>query len=252
MSKRRIDTGGGAVVSGSVETGGGDFIGRDQINYAFIQVYQTVADDAARKYGEFVRASGRGPYRPDRAFSTDDGDLFAGREEELAQLVRRLQSQRSLALYGPADVGKTSLIAAGVIPRLTEFGAFVMHLRDYPHAASYLRDALRNLAMQNDLDLDADTPVPLMVERVVAETSQGLFLVLDQFERFFMPDVDDRTQENLTQIVLHLFKRVEPRYFRLLVSIREEMQPDLDRLWGDLLPDFRESPCHLGPLSRED
>jgi|GEM_PF-2686544 len=252
MEMRGIETGGGAVVSQGVYTEGGDFIGRDQINYSFIHVYQAVSDDAARRYGQFVESSTQEPYRPDKAFSSEDRELFDGREVEMSQIVRRLRQQRSLALYGPADVGKTSLIAAGVIPQLTEIGALVIHLRDYAHAIGYLRDALHHLGTQMELDLDAEMSFPRMVELVVANASQGLFLVLDQFERFFMPDVSTRTRERLTQGLIRLFEETRPAYFRLLVSIREDMQPALDQLWGDLLPDLRESPVYLHPLRRKD
>ena len=52
------------------------------------------------------------------AFSEEDSAIFFGRNEEREQLVYRLQSSRLTILYGGRQVGKTSLIRAGVVPYL--------------------------------------------------------------------------------------------------------------------------------------
>ncbi|TMQ19399.1 MAG: hypothetical protein E6J90_18160 [Deltaproteobacteria bacterium] len=63
----------------------------------------------------------RCPYPGLRPFTADDAADLHGRDREVAELVRRLRErQRELVIVGPAGVGKSSLVAAGLIPRLAQ------------------------------------------------------------------------------------------------------------------------------------
>lgn len=56
------------------------------------------------------------PYRGLAAFGEDDAGFFVGREDEVAGLVERLRGRRFLAVVGPSGSGKSSLVAAGLVP----------------------------------------------------------------------------------------------------------------------------------------
>jgi WD40 repeat protein len=56
------------------------------------------------------------PYRGLEAFREEDADLFFGREDDVARLVERLRTSRFLAVLGPSGSGKSSLVAAGLLP----------------------------------------------------------------------------------------------------------------------------------------
>src|SRR5688572_26308346 len=56
------------------------------------------------------------------ADSPVDTRLFAGREDELVQIFRQLQTSNSVVIYGQPGVGRTSLLQAGVCPLLRERG----------------------------------------------------------------------------------------------------------------------------------
>lgn len=53
--------------------------------------------------------------------------LFAGREDELVQVFRQLQTSNSVVIYGQPGVGRTSLLRAGVSPLLRERGFLPIH-----------------------------------------------------------------------------------------------------------------------------
>ncbi|MEA3640180.1 MAG: AAA family ATPase [Lamprobacter sp.] len=64
------------------------------------------------------------PFRPGRPFESTDARIFTGREQEVRELLQRLEQlaaeETSLLLVtGPSGSGKTSLLRAGVLPRLT-------------------------------------------------------------------------------------------------------------------------------------
>ena len=64
------------------------------------------------------------PYVGPRAFRT--GESLYGRDREIRQLLDLLVAERIVLLHSPSGAGKTSLIRAGLIPRLQEQGFTVL------------------------------------------------------------------------------------------------------------------------------
>src|SRR5438128_2879380 len=60
------------------------------------------------------------PYKGLRAFADDDAGDFFGRELLTEHLVERLQQTRFLAVVGPSGSGKSSVVRAGLVPRIRE------------------------------------------------------------------------------------------------------------------------------------
>ena len=58
------------------------------------------------------------PYKGLAPFGRSDAALFCGRERLVATLVTRLAVHRFLAVIGPSGIGKSSLVAAGMVPAL--------------------------------------------------------------------------------------------------------------------------------------
>ncbi len=68
----------------------------------------------------------RCPFRGLLPFHESHMDVFFGREQEIASLTERMREEATLAVVGPSGSGKSSLIRAGVIPRLGEQGAWTV------------------------------------------------------------------------------------------------------------------------------
>jgi len=66
----------------------------------------------------------KNPYVGPRAYET--GETLYGREREARELLLFLISQRIILLHSPSGAGKTSLVQAGLIPRLREEGFLVL------------------------------------------------------------------------------------------------------------------------------
>src|SRR5664279_1389799 len=55
-----------------------------------------------------------------------------GREEEVAELCRRVQRKQLTILFGQSGLGKTSILRAGIVPRLRPEGFCPVYVRiDY-------------------------------------------------------------------------------------------------------------------------
>ncbi len=64
------------------------------------------------------------PYPGMRAFTLDDGFPFFGRDRECEELLQHLRQGRFLAVIGGSGSGKSSLVFAGLVPRLRTTSLF--------------------------------------------------------------------------------------------------------------------------------
>jgi WD40 repeat protein/serine/threonine protein kinase len=81
--------------------------------------------------GELNRERGRlsgeqSPFRGLLPFTEQHATIFFGRDAEVAVVLERLRAEPVLTVVGPSGSGKSSLVQAGVIPRLREQGRWVV------------------------------------------------------------------------------------------------------------------------------
>jgi hypothetical protein len=251
---RSIHTAGGAYVEGDVHVTDGDFIGRDRIDITgervTVQVYGPIdVDREAEHWRDFLNRNVQ-PYKGLASYTYEDRFLFTGRDEESDLVVRRIGQQQILVIYGAADVGKTSLLSAGVMPRLRQEGALVVLVPDYAQPLVDIRDRLIPYADQANLDLSPDQPLPDFAHALVTARQQGIVLILDQFERFFQPDVSAQERTALVDSLAHMLTTISPHFLRLVIAIREDARGRLDELEPHL-PDLWRASVHLLPLKRQ-
>lgn len=73
--------------------------------------------------GDHCRADPRGsicPYRGLGAFREEDASFYFGRTQQIEDVVEKLKSENFLAVVGPSGSGKSSLIYAGIFPKLRD------------------------------------------------------------------------------------------------------------------------------------
>ncbi|HEV8200660.1 MAG TPA: SUMF1/EgtB/PvdO family nonheme iron enzyme [Candidatus Polarisedimenticolia bacterium] len=112
-------------------------------------------------------------------------DLFAGRSRELTGLLERLgRPQPVVALYAASGAGKSSLLAAGLVPRLRAAGRAVA-LDRHPDEPGIAARLIGDLLDGDPLAVD-DADHATFVERLLTARRRALdappVLVLDQFE----------------------------------------------------------------------
>lgn len=78
--------------------------------------------DHTRSTGPARRYRGRSPYPGLVSFTPADADVFFGRDAEVDALVDLARQAPLVAVVGPSGSGKSSVIGAGLIPRLAAFG----------------------------------------------------------------------------------------------------------------------------------
>src|SRR5258706_486925 len=175
---------------------------------------------------------------------TSDGDkwIFKGREEETRTVCQTLAEKAATVVWGRSGIGKTSLICAGVLPRLSS--TRVVRLTSYEHPLEFLRKAFLNPVRQgqpsnaglhpddpsdtqlesNDpashygLDLPAGENLRQMIARVAAHLQMRLVIILDQFELFFTDATDPETRSTFIRELTVALTTKSPD-FRLLIVV---------------------------------
>jgi molybdopterin-guanine dinucleotide biosynthesis protein len=145
------------------------------------------------------------PYPGLRSFEPHEADRFFGRDQAIGEVLRKLRRHRLVAITGSSGSGKSSLIKAGVLPRLQR--GFRIGTNDAWHITQ-LRpgaDPIRSLA-QALTPADASDSVirQHMLRAALARGSQSLIAVIkqigfagnhlvlvDQFEELFRLSAED-------------------------------------------------------------
>jgi hypothetical protein len=198
--------------------GAGDVVGRDKIVTNIQNIYQHAlsAVEEAKLAHEFERqelaqgvsafvnrlqarageaadAKTGGPYKGLLEYRLSDAELFFGRESAIRELLQNLGRGPLTVLHSESGAGKTSLLQAGLSPRLIANGHLPIYLRPYNlnPALALKRAFLSDLPPRPDR---FSKPVRSEQEsmrdflRKVCEVlgpQTTLYVFIDQFEEFF-------------------------------------------------------------------
>src|SRR4029450_13077126 len=93
-------------------------------------------NDDALRHGDGPAASpavdSQHPWLGLDSFTEETRGYFYGREEEVAALRRRAPRKPLTILFGQSGLGKTSILRAGIVPRLRPLGYCPVYVRiDY-------------------------------------------------------------------------------------------------------------------------
>jgi hypothetical protein len=105
---------------------------------------------AAASSGE-ATVDARNPWLGLVSFTEETRSFFFGRDEEVAELARRVQRKLLTVLFGKSGFGKTSILRAGLVPRLRAHGYCPVYVRiaygrDTPEPSEQIKEAIRRAA----------------------------------------------------------------------------------------------------------
>ena len=92
-------------------------------------------------------ADSQSPWLGLASFTEETRAYFHGRDEEVAELGRRVQRKLLTVLFGQSGLGKTSILRAGIVPRLRPEGFCPVYVRidygpDSPPPAEQIKQAI--------------------------------------------------------------------------------------------------------------
>ena len=110
----------------------------------------TISATAAAHAGSDAVSSvdDRNPWLGLASFTEETQSYFYGREDEVAELARRVQRKLLTVLFGQSGLGKTSILRAGLVPRLRAQGYCPVYVRvgygrDAPEPAEQIKEVDR-------------------------------------------------------------------------------------------------------------
>lgn len=201
---------------------------------------------------------------------------FCGRDEETIEMVRLIDNNLFITLYGSSGIGKTSLLRAGVIPILRRKDYFPLYVRlsqepkEIPYAEAIVRKLQSNgLTEEKGVEMKhPDAGNRLFLWEYFATTrflNEGRevypVIILDQFEEVFREGDKAKAELLLRQIYLLLNDELEmpdragwsaDTNYRFVASIREDflfvLEDSIDENSLDL---YKNNRYRLRPMKPE-
>ncbi|MGW3152092.1 nSTAND1 domain-containing NTPase [Streptomyces sp. NPDC001177] len=172
------------------------------------------------------------PYRGLTRFEPADADLFFGRDELTDRLLQTARSRRFTAVFGPSGSGKSSVLRAGLIPRLRD-----------PDAAGPRPAALRVLT-------PGEHPLRTHAQRLVPADGEGdTWLIVDQFEELYTLCSDPGERE---EFIDRLLTATDPaRRLRVIIVVRADFLARCAQ-HPQLTATLQDGTVLVGPMSRDE
>ncbi len=179
------------------------------------------------------------PYQGLKPFTESTKDFFFGREKIVWQLIEKLEQTKFVPLIGVSGCGKTSILQAGLIPKLKERGwqilgqieqeqKILMKPGSAPLAKlkevfqenfpEYFQDSQAIQQLDNFIDNNSDELPLLSQDR---PDSKQFLLVVDQFEEVFTPDTKEKERERFIDLLTQV-ARIPHSRLTIIIAVRSD------------------------------
>ena len=218
-----------------------------------------------------LQLTAQAPWPGPAAYDERDSAFFFGRTAEAAELLRLVRAEPVSVLFGLSGLGKTSLLQAGLFPRLRDEGLLPVRIR-LDHDAKALppvqqvlsavaRSARDQGVIAPDWDAESDTLVQAFCERDERFWGADEFqpvtpvLVLDQFEECWTATRSNaatraRAEAFITQLATVIrTDAARDATLRVVFAIREDQLAPLESL-RPLFPGLRTARLRLQAFTR--
>lgn len=198
------------------------------------------------------------PYLGLAAFQPEDADRFFGRERLVEELTAKLSRERWVAVFGASGTGKSSLLRAGLIPRLrTERPSSVVVLfTPGPHPLKECVDKLAGHAAGTpDQSANGSAVDPHPVHRMLRQVLTAhpeeaeVVLVVDQFEEIFTLCRDHEERARFLDELVTAVKAEDSRC-RVVLGVRADFYAQCTR--HAALVDVLRSALVVGPMTPDE
>ncbi len=255
LTSQEIIAEGGSTISGVTQIITDKYYSRSQAEELSEYLKHAIAAYEARMYQLVARpaAPPDQPYKFLYAFEIEDADIFFGRGVASQAFHQTLLKDRLTVLHARSGAGKTSLLNAGLLPRLIREGHLPVCARAYEDPVLAIKRAIAPPSLG---------PWPKLLPKLtlheflgltcahLSRQTQELVVILDQFEEFFIfwPERDHR-QPFIDALADCYDDKALP--VRLIIALRKDYYSDL-ATFQHRLPHIFHNEYYLEAMTREE
>jgi len=172
-------------------------------------------------------------------FTPEQKDLFFGRDADIENLYNLVNAQNQVLLYSKSGIGKSSLINAGLIPRLqkrNDIKFYSIRLHAHTENSTSPTDRVREVLNKNSANssiLDKIIPNENSLWYILKnqqlenfETNKDIttLIIFDQFEELFSypPELVFEFKKQISDLLYSVL----PVTFRNVIKVKEKKNPD--------------------------
>lgn len=185
------------------------------------------------------------------AFEETDRNCFYGRDKDTLALFQMITRDRFRfgVLYGDSGCGKSSLLMAGIVPRLKEDGFLTLCCRSYKDPLVALLEECQKRSCI--FPLDAEPPANYL-RRVAEELNCSIVIIYDQFEEFFINFKLRRERTPFVSFIVECYRTVSLPV-KFLFSIRADFLHVISSEFDGQIPEplMGDKRYHLRELDEE-
>ncbi|MEU4803518.1 AAA family ATPase [Actinosynnema sp. NPDC023587] len=170
------------------------------------------------------------PYPGLAPYEADDAEWFHGRQTLVGELAAKVAERRFTAVFGASGAGKSSLLRAGLVPRLTAEGTWIALFTPgadpFGECAAHLARWLGTTAgvVRAELAADPANLHRLVRQALVAEPpDRQVVLVVDQFEELFTLCADPATRSAFLAALVRA-TRADKGRCRVVLGVRADFR----------------------------
>ncbi len=211
------------------------------------------------------------PYRGLEPFHEDDAPLFFGRDKFADDLLQKVLAHPLIAVVGPSGSGKSSVVQAGLLPRLRRetwpnktWATVIFTPRDQPfHSlAKELLPLYETAKSKTDQMIEARTlgealaagtiPLddPINAALKATQTANRLLLVVDQFEELFTLTQERYRQPFIESLIAAATRADSP--VTVVLTLRADFYGQAIGLSRSLSDSIQQGLVNLGPMTKDE
>ncbi|MBE2221013.1 MAG: SUMF1/EgtB/PvdO family nonheme iron enzyme [Anaerolineae bacterium] len=181
------------------------------------------------------------PYVGLDSFQETDGFRFYGREELIKELLNQILATRLVAVVGPSGSGKSSVVKAGLLPRLQEgalpdsntwhyYQPIVPGSAPLAHLAGLLKpDNVEDVPLWMIDSIEKLRNDPTHLTKMVSDVNTTPAVILiDQFEEVFTLCHDEEERESFLNNILNLIQSRDHRHI-VILTMRTDYESHLNK-----------------------